>query len=255
MDRAGGARPRSIGPVLARNGSLRCSSDQRSDCAPPRTIGLRSSRDARPALSGRCAALGLALVAAPFGLGACQDHKRQDENETAGTYPVSVTATFPRTQKLARRSKLEINVRNTGPKTIPNIAVTVKGFGVKDKQEGLADPRRPVFAINGAPKELAGFPESKDAAPEGGETNYVDTWALGPLKPGRSRSFRWSVTAVRAGGYHLRYIVSAGLDGKAKAEDDAGGGRPSGSFSGKISDNAPDTRVADDGETVVEGTR
>lgn len=200
-------------------------------------------------------ALGLALVAAPLALGACQSQKRQDENETAGTYPVSVKATFPTKQKLARRSKLEIDVRNTGPKTIPNIAVTVKGFDVKDKQEGLADARRPVFAINGAPKQLAGFPESEDAAPEGGETNYVDTWALGPLRPGQGRSFRWSVTAVRAGGYHVRYTVSAGLDGNAHAEDDEGGGRPSGSFSGRISDDAPDSHLADDGETVVEGTR
>jgi len=168
---------------------------------------------------------------------------------------VSVEASFPAKQKLAQRSKLEVNVRNTGPKTIPNVAVTVNGFGIKEKQEGLADNRRPVFAINGVPKELAGFPESKDAAPKGGETNYVDTWALGPLKRGRSRSFRWSVTAVRAGPYRLRYIVSAGLDGKAKAVDDDGGGGPTGAFRGTISDTAPETRVSDDGETIVEGTR
>jgi len=188
-------------------------------------------------------------------LGACQSQKRQDENEPAGRYPVSVEASFPAKQKLAQQSKLEVNVRNTGPKTIPNVAVTVNGFGIKEKQEGLADNRRPVFAINGVPKELAGFPESKDAAPKGGETNYVDTWALGPLKRGRSRSFRWSVTAVRAGPYRLRYIVSAGLDGKAKAVDDDGGGAPTGAFRGTISDTAPETRVSDDGETIVEGTR
>jgi hypothetical protein len=202
----------------------------------------------------RRGSLCLALVA-PLALGACQSQTRQDENEATGTYPVSVKATFPGSQKLAKRSKLEINVRNTGPKTIPNIAVTVNGFGEKSKQEGLADPRRPIFAINGSPKELAGFPESKDAAPKGGETNYVDTWALGPLKSGRSRSFRWSVTAVKAGPYRLRYVVSAGLDGKAKAEDDDGGGTPTGVFVGKISDTAPETRVSDDGSTVIEGTR
>ena len=202
----------------------------------------------------RRGSLCLALVAL-LALGACQSQKRQDENEPEGTYPVSVEASFPGKQKLAQRSKLVINVRNTGPRTIPNIAVTVNGFGVKEKQEGLADNRRPVFAINGVPKELAGFPESKDATPKGGETNYVDTWALGPLKSGRSRSFRWSVTAVRAGPYRLRYVVSAGLDGKAKAEDDDGGGTPTGSFRGTISDAAPETRVSDDGKTIVEGTR
>jgi len=83
----------------------------------------------------------------------------------------------------------------------------------------------------------------------------VDTWALGPLKSGREKSFRWSVTAVRAGPYALRYIVSAGLGGKAKAEDDDGGGVPRGVFAGRITDAAPETRVSDDGKTIVEGTR
>ncbi len=195
------------------------------------------------------------LVAGPLALGACGSQKRQDENEPRGNYPVSVKASFPGKQKLAKRSTLVIDVRNTGPKTIPNIAVTVRGFYRKQRQPGLADARRPVFAINGVPKELAGFPESKDAAPQGGETNYIDTWALGPLKSGRKKSFRWSVTAVRAGDYRLRYVVSAGLDGKAKAKDDDGGGLPTGVFVGTISDAAPETRVADDGKTVVEGTR
>ena len=195
------------------------------------------------------------MAAVPLALGACQRQERQDRNEVAGSYPVSVKASFPAKQKLEQRSKLQVDVRNTGTETIPNIAVTVKGLGVTEEQEGLADARRPVFAINGAPRELAGLREAKEAAPEGGETNYVETWALGPLEPGRRRSFRWGVTAVRAGRYDLRYTVSAGLDGKAKAVDDDGRGRPSGSFSGRISAAVPDTRVADDGETVVEGRR
>jgi hypothetical protein len=202
----------------------------------------------------RRGSLCLALVAS-LGLGACSSQKRQDENEPSGTFPVSVKASFPGNQKLAKKSKLIIDVRNTGPNTIPNVAVTVNGFGRKERQEGLADNRRPVFAINGVPRDLAGFPESKDASPRGGETNYVDTWALGPLKSGRAKSFRWSVTAVRAGRYRLRWVVSAGLDGKAKAEDDDGGGAPTGVFRGVISDTAPETRVSDDGETIVEGTR
>jgi hypothetical protein len=49
--------------------------------------------------------------------------------------------------------------------------------------------------------------------------------------------------------------VAAGLDGKAKAVDPGGREAPRGSFSGTVSDEAPEVRVADDGETVVEGTR
>ena len=88
-----------------------------------------------------------------------------------------------------------------------------------------------MFVINGEPKEIGTFPESKEAAPEGGETAYVDTWALGPLKPGEEKTFKWNVTAVQAGPYQLNYAVAAGLDGKAKAVG-AGGDAPAGLFIG-----------------------
>ena len=78
--------------------------------------------------------------------------------------------------------------------------------------------------------------------------------ALGKLRPGQRRVFRWSVTAVKAGPYRLEYTVSAGLDGKAKAVDSSGR-TPTGRFAGTVSGAAPATRVADDGRTIVRGTR
>ena len=188
-------------------------------------------------------------------LAACGGEERQDENEPEATYRVQVLdAKFPEQQKLAKRSTLEIIVRNADNKTIPNIAVTVKGFSQRSQAKGLADPNRPIFVINGVPKEIGGFPEAKEAAPESGETAYVDTWALGPLRPDEEKTFKWSVTAIKAGPYRIRYEVAAGLDGKAKAVDEAGT-RPTGLFVGRIEDRPPDTRVADDGRTIVEGTR
>ena len=92
----------------------------------------------------------------------------------------------------------------------------------------LADPNRPVFAINGVQVKIAGFPESKDAAPRGCDTAYVNTWACGPLKPNEMKTFSWSVTAVRAGDYRIAWRVNAGLDGKAKAVAQGGGPAPSG---------------------------
>jgi hypothetical protein len=190
-----------------------------------------------------------------FGLAACGSEKRQDENEAEGTFEVEVVeAEFPRKQKLAQRSDLVISVRNAGSKAIPNIAVTVEGFDKRREAQNLADPKRPVFVINGQPKEIGGFPESKDAAPEGCDTAYVNTWACGRLKPGDERSFEWSVTAVQGGPYKLKYTVAAGLDGKAKAVDSSGS-RPTGVFAGTISSEAPKTRVAEDGKTVIRGTR
>jgi hypothetical protein len=73
------------------------------------------------------------------------------------------------------------------------------------------------------------------------------------MKPGVVKTFEWNVTAVEAGPFKVSYHVAAGLDGKAKAV--ASSGRLKGSFSGTVSDKAPTTRVADDGKTIVSGTR
>jgi hypothetical protein len=199
-------------------------------------------------LAGLCASLAL-------GLAACGGEEKQDENEPEGRFRVDIVdANFPVKQKLAKRSELEITVRNAGERTVPNIAVTVNGFDTKLKNPSLADPSRPIFVINGKPREIGDFAESKDLAPEGGETAYVNTWALGPLKSGQEKTFRWSVTAVRAGRYEIEYKVAAGLDGKAKAID-AEGVTPAGTFIGTVDDTPPDTRVAEDGVTVIRGTR
>jgi hypothetical protein len=186
----------------------------------------------------------------------CGGGERQDENEPEGNFPVEVVrATFPEDQKLAKSSNLVVTVRNAGRETIPNIAVTVNGLDERKENAELADPSRPVFALNGVQVEIAGFPEAKDASPRGCDTAYVNTWACGPLKPNEQKTFRWSVTAVKAGPFDINWRVAAGLDGKAKAVAAGGGPAPRGQFSGTVSNEAPDVRVADDGHTIVNGTR
>jgi hypothetical protein len=195
-------------------------------------------------------ALAAGGVAALAALAGCGGGERQDADEPSGTYKVEAKATFPGRQKLAKSSTLRIVVKNVDTKTIPNIAVTVRGFDTRLPDEDLADPNRPVFVINGSPEEIGGLPESRADAPRGGDTAYVDTWALGELPPGQSRTFEWSVTAVRAGSYRIAYRVAAGLNGKAKAVL-ARGGIPAGTFAGRISDRPPNARVADDGRTII----
>lgn len=199
-------------------------------------------------------AIGLLALA---GLGGCGGGERQDENEPEGEFAVEVVrASFPDRQKLAQSSDLEITVRNAGDQAIPNVAVTVDGLDYKKAEDpSLADSTRPMFALDGVQVEIGGFPEAKDAAPRGCDTAYVNTWACGPLKPGREKTFKWSVTAVRAGPYKIAWQVAAGLDGKARAVSAGGGEAPRGRFSGSVSDAAPDVRVADDGKTVVTGQR
>lgn len=186
----------------------------------------------------------------------CGGGERQDANEPEGNFPVEVVrATFPDNQKLAKSSDMVVTVRNAGDKTIPNVAVTVDGFDERKTDPDLADPTRPVFAVNGVQVQIAGFPEAKDATPRGCDTAYVNTWACGPLKAGEQKQFRWTVTAVQAGDYRITWRVAAGLDGKAKAVAAGGGPAPRGQFAGTISNAAPDVRVADDGHTIVNGTR
>jgi hypothetical protein len=193
------------------------------------------------------------LALAAVAIVGCGSGERQDADEPEGNFKVDVVnASFPQKQKLAKTSELVITVRNAGGRAIPNIAVTVHGFDFREKDQTLADPTRPRFVINGRKENIGGLPESKDAAPAGCETAYVDTWACGELAPGREHTFRWSVTAVKAGHYELEYEVSAGLNGKAKAVD-ASGSPVKGLFAGDVSDAAPNVRVADDGKTIVEG--
>jgi hypothetical protein len=191
----------------------------------------------------------LALV--PVG---CGGGTRQDADEAAGNYEVEVVdASFPGDQQLAKTSTLTIELRNAGDEAIPNIAVTVDGLNYRltgDDVE-LADPSRPKFAVNGVPRDIGGFPDSKDSTPEGCDTAYVNTWACGRLAPGAEHTFTWTVTAVKAGPYKLDWRVAAGLDGKARAVSPSGGEAVGGTFTGDISDAAPQTRIGADGKSVV----
>lgn len=192
---------------------------------------------------------GLCSLAAAGAIGCGGD--RQDENEPDASYDVEVVeAKFPKSQQLAQKSDLVITVRNDDTETIPNIAVTVTGFNRRMENDQLADPNRPVFLIDGEPRDFGGYPDIKLAGPKGGATALVNTWALGELEPNAERTFRWKVTAVKAGPFEVSYAVAAGLNGKAKAVG-AGGAQPGGEFAGSITSKPPASRIAADGVTVI----
>ena len=197
---------------------------------------------------------GIALVSL-IAIGGCGGGARQDENEPSGNFAVEVVnATFPEKQKLAHTSELVITVRNSGKEVVPNIAVTVEGLNYRATQPGLSDPERPRFALNGIQRQIGGFPRRRTPRPRGCDTAYVNTWACGPLKPGREATFVWTVTPVKSGPFEVSWRVAAGLNGNAKAVA-TGGGAPTGSFSGSVSRAAPKVRIAKDGKTVVIETR
>jgi hypothetical protein len=204
-----------------------------------------------PALRGRYAFF-LPVLAALAVTGCGGGNERQDENEAKGDFKLEVVeASFPHEQKLAQRSQLLIVVRNSDSKAVPNVSVTMHGLDYRKDDPELADQRRPQFVVNGKFKKFGQIEDAQARTPNGIENPaYVDTWALGPLKPGESKRFKWDVTAVKPGPYKLSYIVNAGLDGNARAID-ANGEVPRGVFSGIVSDKAPQTKIADDGKTIV----
>lgn len=189
---------------------------------------------------------GLAIAAGciVLGVAGCGGGERQDVDEPAGEFQLEVTnAAFPEEQSIAQPSTLTIGVKNSDSKTAPNVAVTIEtapptpdkapgAFAQAREESNLADPNRPVWIL--------------DQGPAGGDTAYTNTWALGPLEAGESKTFTWKVTAVQAGEYTVDYAISPGLDGKARLAGTDGGG----SFDVTIDDTPPEARVDDDNNVV-----
>lgn len=199
--------------------------------------GLRSRRGSRVTAA---AAAAVALAA-----GGCGGAPRQDENEPAGNYRLEVaSASFPAQQSIAQSSTLSIRVRNADSKTAPSVAVTVEtasakpgesavSFGQRTEDNRQSDSSRPIWIL--------------DTGPTGGDTAATNTWALGRLKPGQAKTFKWRVTAVVPGTYTINYRISPGLDGRARL---TGGGLTKGSFKVRIADEPVPARVDDNGNVV-----
>jgi hypothetical protein len=185
-----------------------------------------------------------ALAAGLVALTGCGG-EQQDANEPRGEFRIRVTkATFAATQSIAEQSRLRIDVRNADSKTVPNVAITVAtkptteggapiAFAASAADARLADAGKPVWIL--------------DDEPAGGTTAVTNTWALGPLRPGETKTFEWALTAVSAGTYTLDYEASPGIDGRAAA---AAGERVGGSFKVVIADDPVPARVDDDGNVV-----
>jgi hypothetical protein len=175
----------------------------------------------------------------------CGGSPRQDEDEPSGSYRLEVTgARFPASQSIAQPAQMVVRVRNSDSKAAPNVAVTVEtdpakagsgtvAFGQRVDDDRLSDPERPVWVV--------------DEGPTGGDSAATNTWALGRLPAGATKTFTWKVTAVEPGDYTIKYRISPGLNGKAKL---AAGGRTEGSFKVTIDDKPVPARVDDDGNVV-----
>jgi len=185
------------------------------------------------------------LVVTTVLVAGCGSGPRQDADEPSGSYKLEVAAAkFPASQSIAQDSRMIVTVRNDDTKAAPNVAVTVEtapskagqgtvAFGQRVDDSRLSDNERPVWVVN--------------EGPPGGDSAATNTWALGRLGPGETRTFTWKVTAVEPGSYTLRYRISPGLAGKAKLAE---GGRTDGLFKVTIDDKPVPARVNDKGQVV-----
>ena len=164
-------------------------------------------------------ALAVTLASALLVAG-CGGGARLDASEQARTYAMKIVhASFPTTQSIARPTSFELEVQNSGTRTVPNVAVTVNSFDYTSNYPELAADKRPVWVIERGPGAIASPPVNTQevSVPGSGQTAYVNTWALGALAPGKTRTFVWQVVPVKAGAHTVHYSVAAGLAGKAKA--------------------------------------
>jgi hypothetical protein len=194
----------------------------------------------------RLSALALLTVTAVLGVAACGG-QRQDAAEPSGQFHVAISkASFPAKQAIAQRTTLRIVVANHEPKrAIPDVAVTVEtrahSHGAAPLAFGEADTSDSRLADNGKPVWIL------DTQPKGGESAYTNTWALGPVPAGETKTFEWHLVAVKPGDYDVTYRVSPGLTGKAKV---AQGERANGSLRVRISDQPVPAHVGANGQVI-----
>jgi hypothetical protein len=150
----------------------------------------------------------------------CGGGKEQTAGEPAHTYTIEVQdLTFKPEQAVSRPATMRIEVRNADSKAIPNIGVTVDSFYYTEKYPELASDKRPVWVVEQGPGTPPQSPAQSQAIspPGGGQTAYVNTWALGRLAPGASKVFEWKVIPVKSGTHRVHLEIVAGLGGKTKA--------------------------------------
>lgn len=207
----------------------------------------------------------VAGASAVLTLAACGGGARQDARAPAGKFQVSIpTASFPASQRLSEHTRLVIAVRNDSAQTIPNIAVTicnvscrwpapvgqgtsVAAFADYLNMPGLANHSRPVWIVDQPPGAC------DYSCQNGGRgsafTADANTWALGPLQPGRTATFVWQVTAVEPGRHVVAWEVAGDIYGKARAVL-ANGALPGGRFIVEISSRPALTHVNAAGQIV-----
>jgi hypothetical protein len=198
-------------------------------------------------------------------LASCGGGTSQDATEPVGNFQVQVTqASFPAKQQLSETTDLQLAVKNTGDKSLPDLAITIyTGTGPHPTADGsfseriddpnLANPSRPVWILENEYPKLLGNGvtlSNVDSAPTAGAAAaQTDTYQFGSLAPGKEKHIVWRVTPAKAGTFTVHYQVAAGLQGNAKAVT-ADGSPVQGQFVVTINAKPPQTCVTGSGQVV-----
>jgi hypothetical protein len=220
---------------------------------------------------------GLAAVIAMAG---CGGGSPQNAKAPSGRFPVSVTASFPASQRLAEHTHMVITITNIGHKAIPNPVVTIcnvtctypalpgEGTSVAAfstcvgppgraclraaQSEGVANISRPVWVVEQNPGSCTGASgySCENGGAGGDAADDANSWQRGsPLKPGGKAVFDWKVAAVNPGSYTVAWEVSGDLYGDAKAVL-SDGSIPRGTLPVTIARTPAQTYVNDAGQIV-----
>jgi hypothetical protein len=193
-------------------------------------------------------------------LGGCGGGSEQTHGEAKRSYRMRISAaTFPAKQSVSKPVKLRVTVLNEESRLVPNVAITVDSFSYVEKYPELAASKRPVWVVEEGPGAIPERPVQSQAVspPGGGQTAYINTWALGPLKANATRTFTWTVVPVKRGLHDVHLTVAAGLAGNARAtlagRSASGGGAVTRSFAANIAPLPPSRHVDPETGRVVEG--
>ncbi len=185
----------------------------------------------------------------------CGGGSEATAGEPSKTFDLEIVrASFPAAQSIAKHERLLLTVRNRSSEAIPNLVATVDSFNYASNYPELAANKRPIWVVERGPGQPARPPvETQEVSiPGGGQTAYVNAWALGPVPAHQTETFFWSVVPVKAGAYTVHYIFSSGLAGKAKARL-AAGGPAAGHFHVVIAPKPPENHVDPKTGQVVPG--
>jgi hypothetical protein len=184
--------------------------------------------------------VGFLVCCVPLGgLAGCGGGERQDAGQKSGSYQVKIVSTsFPAEQSISSPAAMQIVVRNDGKQAVPDLTVSLEGLSDRNDQASLADQEQPVWVVEDQPGNAT--------------TAYDATWSLGALKVGEQKRFTLRLVPSVPGTHTVKWAVDAGLTGTYSART-AGGRRPAGTFTVRVSTEPAPATVDPETGAVVRG--